>query len=506
MKGRDGLFYNVKAPLDDGTAEGRKKAGTDRVARLSTLYAQHNAIAPTLFKKGANGRTQFEETFENQKYHLENCLFESYIQIQDASGSLRMVHALEKEDGKFHMLRGTNRNESFHHSVNGIWPVHCTDGLGESLYKAHKFAWNFSRSNGMCRESFSGMDPSLIRISNLTSIGVLTKLSEGISEALENSVLQPHRNHKGTASSRSHINTTDKNSGGYDSMKHHYDFGSHKSSKSRKVRFTKPVIPTTVNIVDDAEEEIVFNSSSRDMTLDELNILLTAVEQSPVSSTGMRNWKEIQKRSGLMSYSTDILKFKFYNWSKLQHREKHTSHTMQAAVKQPLPDNLSKELMKSVESVTNVTITSLELQNCTSLCQSFPKKSICSQPLPKEPHQNAAVTRLYSPLEFPKSVNFSLNDIKAVELPKPPPRQPFNDVEKSLYQFLIENKPTAKWREFKAYWDYYAKFHSLKNNSVSLYDRTKDQLEQFYKDHYKKPSARDTPEHHIPEAKRMRVI
>ena len=59
-------------------------------------------------------------------------------------------HYIETTDGKFTVLRGTNRNESCHRCLNHIWPVRCGGGLGSRLKTAFFFEWTSARITRPC--------------------------------------------------------------------------------------------------------------------------------------------------------------------------------------------------------------------------------------------------------------------------------------------------------------------------------------------------------------------
>lgn len=42
--------------------------------------------------------------------------------ISELKVSVHQFHAHEKEDCVFHLLRGTNIKDSFHHAINHNWP------------------------------------------------------------------------------------------------------------------------------------------------------------------------------------------------------------------------------------------------------------------------------------------------------------------------------------------------------------------------------------------------
>lgn len=67
VKGRDGKFYSVPNKLPPGT---------EILSRLEKLIEEYKEVAASLFLK------DFEHTFNNQKYHIVNCIHD----VLDADG------------------------------------------------------------------------------------------------------------------------------------------------------------------------------------------------------------------------------------------------------------------------------------------------------------------------------------------------------------------------------------------------------------------------------------
>jgi hypothetical protein len=67
---------------------------------------------------------------------------------------LNEEHYLELGDGKFVLLRGTNRNESLHRRLNKIWKDRVGRQLSEALKLVFRFNWNCSKLRSPCSFAF----------------------------------------------------------------------------------------------------------------------------------------------------------------------------------------------------------------------------------------------------------------------------------------------------------------------------------------------------------------
>ena len=124
VRSRTGKLCEIDAPLP---APATMLAQLDRcIANLRQVDVNHN-----LFK------ADFDKTVTTQKDHIrKGCV---------SDPSLNGVHYAETTDGKFTMLRGTNRNESIHRRLNAIWPDRCGPTLAAAILSVFFFDWTAAR-------------------------------------------------------------------------------------------------------------------------------------------------------------------------------------------------------------------------------------------------------------------------------------------------------------------------------------------------------------------------
>lgn len=143
---RNGDWSNVEAPLDSGQVIwDRLVSAVEEYRGALTNSGDSNC---SLILKG------FEKEFQNQQYHWLNCVQEVY----DHNGK----HYYEgRTDMDFHLFRGTNCNEAWHHKLNSIYPVRCGERLGDACIDAVTVAHNLDHCQEITRSSFGGIDPSV---------------------------------------------------------------------------------------------------------------------------------------------------------------------------------------------------------------------------------------------------------------------------------------------------------------------------------------------------------
>ena len=511
MKSRNGQFYAVPRPLDDGTPEGQRQAGEDRIKRFEQLLKQRLREAPDLFRKAekvsAANNTMFGEVLERQRYHLLNCMKESYIEIE-VNGERQRVHAIEKEDGVFHLLRGTNRNESWHHALNHMWPQQIADeDLSDALLTGRRFSWNFLRYNGMCRDAIKGMDPSCIRISNVRSFKILDAVMPSTTRSPY--LLVENNNLTGSNSS---LNRKGKTSElrEYGSMKNHNNEGSHKSSKRKKVTFTQPTTTSQAPTTDVAElaeiEQSGVNLTTsiddsnlldiRSMTAAEIDLLMTTVENSNTNSSGQLSWKQIAVSCAALglSYPTNQLKQKYF-YQKKQKREHSTSHFAR-----PMQEHYTNVTAHCSRAISNDSDSNDSTSPLVSVTANAASASPVEASTPfdadrlavRQPEPATQPEKL--PL-FRKPCQFTTDQIQAKVLAEPPKKTKFTDAEVRVYEYLLYLQSSSKhvnWVTLKKHWNHYAKLYALENPECVLYNREKGQLEQRRKDDEKKADPNRT--------------
>jgi hypothetical protein len=134
------------------------------IGRLREWEAQYKRLDPSLFL------SDFTTTFKNQLHHFAlGCVDDVTI----AQGQSAPRHFLEMTDGKFVLLRGTNRDESLHRRMNGVWPDWCGEELAEAIKTAFFFNWTAYRVSRPCsldtgRDYIINFNPSPQPVSSAT--------------------------------------------------------------------------------------------------------------------------------------------------------------------------------------------------------------------------------------------------------------------------------------------------------------------------------------------------
>ena len=153
----------TKKEIRERLLEGKQiwKNICDVVARYKQMDKQSGGGTTTNSLFGS----KFDDTMAAQEYHVLNCIGDPLINDK---------HYLEMEDGNFVLLRGTNRNESYHRRINHLFPDKCAKTLSDSLRIAHTFHWNFNRYYSGEELCFDKMDyRSISGISTLDHCNVL---------------------------------------------------------------------------------------------------------------------------------------------------------------------------------------------------------------------------------------------------------------------------------------------------------------------------------------------
>ena len=195
----------------------------DVVARYKQMDKQSGGGTTTNSLFGS----KFDDTMAAQEYHVLNCIGDPLINDK---------HYLEMEDGNFVLLRGTNRNESYHRRINHLFPDKCAKTLSDSLRIAHTFHWNFNRYYSGEELCFDKMDYRSI---------------SGISTLDHCNVLQNHVTTSGPFMNKSKVTFSNSNSNDMLSSRKNYlkpmsfSKGSHKSSlrtkSSTHIHIHKPI-------------------------------------------------------------------------------------------------------------------------------------------------------------------------------------------------------------------------------------------------------------------------
>ena len=102
-------------------------------------------------------KPEFDNTYENQKYHILNCVTdfptnEVALDPFDTSNPEFKWYS-EMRDGQFILFRGTNKNESLHKRLNSIFPEKCGFELAQCIFECFSFDWCLKREfsdNDIC--------------------------------------------------------------------------------------------------------------------------------------------------------------------------------------------------------------------------------------------------------------------------------------------------------------------------------------------------------------------
>ena len=131
------------------------------ISRMLEWELQYKTIDPTLFLG------DFDNTFKIQLHHFALGCVDDITLTQGVPATPK--NYLEMTDGKFILLRGTNRDESMHRRMNGIWPDWCGEELADVIKTAFYFNWTAHRLCRPCsfdpRQQYSvNINPSLAPI------------------------------------------------------------------------------------------------------------------------------------------------------------------------------------------------------------------------------------------------------------------------------------------------------------------------------------------------------
>ena len=138
---RNGKLYDVAGKRLPAPAQLANLCGwVENYKRLNT--EQRALGGPDLFLPG------FDAAVANQKVHIEKgCLADPIIDG---------LHYMETSDGKFLLLRGTNRDESMHRRLNNMWPDRCGSELARCLKMCFVYNWNAARMGRPSSISWNG--------------------------------------------------------------------------------------------------------------------------------------------------------------------------------------------------------------------------------------------------------------------------------------------------------------------------------------------------------------
>jgi hypothetical protein len=93
------------------------------------MSSNEKYLADAMEQKSALFLRDFEKEIYNQKQHWPNCVKKIY---EKSGKHYYKCHT----DMDFHLFRGTNCNEAWHHQLNTIYPGHCGECLGDACLDA----------------------------------------------------------------------------------------------------------------------------------------------------------------------------------------------------------------------------------------------------------------------------------------------------------------------------------------------------------------------------------
>lgn len=311
VKGRNGHWANVEAPLDSG------EVIWGRLVKLYDSYKESllkgGEQSSSLFLKG------FDQAFMGQKHHWFNCVKEVF----DKEGK----HYYEaRADLEFHLYRGTNRNEAWHKKLNSIYPIRCGERLGDACLDAITVAHNLDHCTSVTASSFGGVDPAVFRVGNLPYLLRLMSLQGSLEAAasamtysdmcLVRASPEKHRTAIGIRDSADEQNRRD-----FGPLKNSTGNPTHKSSQNPELRGTKARPSLTERNCDHEAKRM--KSGNHYWTEDEKASLLEIVKGCTVGqgSDSKVNWKQVhllfcEKHSWAQSLVPYSLRSQLFNWKK----------------------------------------------------------------------------------------------------------------------------------------------------------------------------------------------
>ena len=148
----------------------------DLYSRFKRMDSRENQ-SPKLFmtSKKEGFLDEFSHVLDNNRQQILKYLKEAIL--IDENGDELWYY--EHSPGKAWLLRGTNRNESCHRRFRGFHPEKCGIKLHTCMMIAFTFQWNFHRDGCAASLQDCGLDPAVVRLSNVKELVALGFLNFG---------------------------------------------------------------------------------------------------------------------------------------------------------------------------------------------------------------------------------------------------------------------------------------------------------------------------------------
>jgi hypothetical protein len=436
----------------------------------------------------------FEKVLENQKQHImKGCVRDPIIDDK---------WYVETTDSKFLLLRGTNRNESFHRRLNCIWPDKCGQDLGRALKIAYVFAWNATRIARPCsicpQSNMSGTDS--IRLSSLIEARCPIQLP---TVPLVPVLLQDTASIRNPIAAAFKLDTTSGNLMGSahiakKGVDPHYQRmdesrGSKRSSYTMSDGPPLVKVSRTSNVVPESDTT---KSALQTWSPDLEDILrdIMGVHAAVKASTGKYDWKLVLKDWNERAYVTATKRQLKSKWQLLQ-RVGDSSSTKQSSMTEN--SNVNADGEGGSVPVEICADTSCDIQeDMNTTCAS----DVTQSDIPRLTQQNlraflgtssseAATTTCEShtiAADARFTGNYTLEQKTSTVVPDPPRGRKFSEMEDALIDYiqrerknqLLSPQKRVKWDYFAQLWLSYAKVAKLNDPFAEIYRRTAEQLEQ----------------------------
>ena len=342
VKGRDDKFYQVPVPLERG------EQILEKVENLILHYKNlERGESTKLFK------SNFDHVFDVQKHHILNCLKDAFL----ADGN----YYLEMENGKFLLLRGTNRNESLHRRLNAIWPQSCGSELADALLLAFVFSWNYHRLYIPDRTSYVGYDPNAIRIS---TIDILKHLSE-----IDNSSV-PICNTCNGFFEKKHVSSIPDTYYGTTLKAKSSSKRAHNGATMNSIADRRDQEEKAARLLD-SKTEVKENNSFKWNTEFE-NILLTCVSEASKNNNDTINWRTVQNIwKSMTEHNCETLQLK-NRFFILKYKSSHADHPLS---KHEIPQQTESTCNRSGDADDSVLTVSTQVDLSTIQAMVLPQSN-----------------------------------------------------------------------------------------------------------------------------------
>jgi hypothetical protein len=336
------------------------------------------------------------------------------------------------------------------------------------------------RDPKLSKELLGGIDPEYIRVTNLDNFVLLSKVKTNSAIKLTAS--------EGLKVSTNALIPNVKKADRHGAIKKD-DGGSHKSTLTRKRRFSvttgvssgintsasiESVPMSTKSVVETEPQNFDLCSKAKRAKWDarKIKALSDIVEENDACMNGNIDWIEVKEsfENEFPGYSKTQLKNQYHSMKKRSVFEV-TSNSRQVSSAPSLSS--SQEISASFNTSSSSTeVTTLTTASVSRSSLPFPTSKVASQ----------------------NNSTYSLAEIRNTSLDVPTKGQQFSLLEKKIFQDLIGSKKfhdknhKIRWLKggsnttgFVEAWLKQCKIERLNNSSCLVYERTRDQLKEYYR-------------------------